>query len=118
MWSPENPDAYFPRFAGWRVGDFGLNAWRDMGVVQTRYMLNGAYMRIKNMTIGYTLPTSLISKLGVKKVRFYLSGENIAEINKIKFKVLDPEALTSSAWGTGKAYPFQRMYSVGLNVTF
>ncbi|MCH5599012.1 SusC/RagA family TonB-linked outer membrane protein [Niabella ginsengisoli] len=118
VWTPENPDAYFPRFAGWRVGDFGLDAWRDMGVVQTRYLQNGAYMRIKNLTLGYNLPAEIINKLGLKQVRLYLSGENIGEINKTKFKVLDPEALTSSSWGTGKAYPFQRTYSAGLNITF
>ncbi len=118
MWSPENPDAYFPRYAAWRTGD--IAEWRDLDVVQTRYLQDASYLRLKNLTIGYRLPEKLVKRIGLKSFRFYLSGENIGEINNIKFKVLDPETLGgdgSSSWGTGKSYPFQRSYSAGINVT-
>jgi len=117
MWTPENPNAYFPRYAAWRTGD--IADWRDLDVVQTRYLQDASYLRLKNLTIGYKLPEKLVSGLGLKAFRFYVSGENIGEINNIKFKVLDPETLGGDgSWGTGKSYPFQRSYSAGINVTF
>lgn len=117
MWSPQNPNAYFPRYAAWRTGDVG--EWYDLDVVQTRYLQDASYLRLKNLTVGYRLQEKLVKRIGLKSVRFYLSGENIGEINNIKFKVLDPETLGGDgSWGTGKSYPFQRSYSAGINVTF
>ena len=79
-------------------------------------MQNGAYMRVKNVTVGYALPESVLQRLKLSKVRFYFSAENIFEISHLKVK-LDPESL-----GDGNrpqaAYPFQRTYSFGLNLNF
>ena len=76
-------------------------------------MLDASYLRMKNLTIGYTLPQDLTRKLNIERVRFYFSGENLFEITHLKAN-LDPEALDSSS----KVYPLQRSYSFGVNLTF
>ncbi len=111
-WTPDNPDAYFPAVRAYSVED----NYQQLGIPNKRYLQNGAYMRVKNVTLGYTLPQSVLKRLKLDKVRFYFSAENIFEISHIKVK-LDPESL-----GDGNrpqaAYPFQRTYSFGLNLNF
>ncbi|MCD2422634.1 SusC/RagA family TonB-linked outer membrane protein [Niabella pedocola] len=111
-WTPDNPDAYFPAVRAYSAED----GYQQLGIPNKRYLQNGAYMRVKNVTLGYTLPQTLLRKAGLDKVRFYVSAENIFEISHIKVK-LDPESL-----GDGNrpqaAYPFQRTYSFGVNMNF
>lgn len=104
-WSPSTPNAYFPRLKSYIAEDVS-----ELGYPQTRYLQNFAYIRLKNLTVGYTLPQSIINKLQVNRVRIYFSGENIFDKSGVKFN-LDPEALS------GNVYPFQKTYSFGLNVT-
>jgi TonB-linked SusC/RagA family outer membrane protein len=104
-WSPTNPDAYFPRLKSYIAEDV-----TELGYPQTRYLQNFAFIRLKNLTVGYSLPKKLTDKLNISKVRFYFSGENIFDKSGVKFN-LDPEALD------GNVYPFQKTYSFGLNVT-
>lgn len=108
-WTEENPDAYFPRLKSY-VGEVED---KELGVPQTRYLQNAAYLRLKNLTLGYTLPQSLTNKWNISRLRFYLSGENIAEITGLsKYYNVDPENLG------GSRYPFQRSFSIGANVSF
>ena len=75
VWSEENPNAYFPRARAYS----SLNS--TSGVVyytNDRYIQNLAYCRLKNLTVGYTIPTHLTSKIGIKELRIYFSGENLA----------------------------------------
>ena len=81
-----------------------------------RYLQNAAYMRIKNIQLGYTLPAAVSSKIGASRVRFYFSAENLATFTKMN-KIFDPEA-TGGGWGAGKIYPLQRAISFGLNLNF
>lgn len=104
-WSPETPNAYFPRLKSYIAEDVS-----ELGYPQTRYLQNFAYLRLKNLTVGYSLPQSITKKLQVNKLRLYFSGENIFDKSGVKFN-LDPEALS------GNVYPFQKTYSFGLNVT-
>ncbi len=113
-WTPQNPNAFYPSLKGWRAGDDG--AWRDLAVPQTRYIFSAAYMRLKNLSIGYTLPMPALHRAGIKQVRFYFSGEDLWEWTKLP-KVFDPEGLGGS-WGAGKIYPFQRGYSFGADIRF
>ena len=108
-WTPENPDAYFPRLKGYAAEISG----QELAAIQTKYMQNAAYMRLKNFTFGYTLPKSWTRKMGVERLRFYFSGENLFDLSGIKAN-LDPEALTQN----GTVYPIQRSYSFGLNLNF
>ncbi len=111
-WTPENPNAYFPAVRAYTAED----ALSPLAKPNSRYMQNGAYRRVKNVTIGYALPKSVLQRLRLTKVRFYFSAENVFEITHLKVK-LDPESL-----GDGNrpqaAYPFQRTYSFGLNLNF
>ena len=81
---------------------------------QSRYVVNAAYLRIKNIQLGYTLPASLSKKFGVSRLRVYTSADNLVTFTKLP-KIFDPEA-TGGDWGPGKIYPLQRTISFGLNV--
>lgn len=87
-----------------------------MAIPQTGYLLNGAYLRVKNITVGYTLPAELTKKVRLSRVRVFVSGDNIFEWSALK-KYFDPEAVTDASQ-FGYVYPFNRQYSFGLNVTF
>ncbi|BCI61934.1 TonB-dependent receptor [Coprobacter secundus] len=104
-WTPENPDGYFPRLKSYTAETDG-----DMSIPQTRYLQNAAYMRIKNITFGYSLPQNLTRKIKIDQIRFYFSGENVAEFTKLS-KNVDPE-------GLGLVHPMQRVFSFGLNLNF
>jgi TonB-linked SusC/RagA family outer membrane protein len=113
-WTPENPDAYFPRLKGY----IALGNGKELSAPQTRYLQNAAYLRWKNLTVGYTIPAKLTQRLGIERVQFYISGENIWETTKLKMPI-DPELINASnPLGDGQSYPFQRTYAAGLNITF
>lgn len=103
-WTEENPNAYFPRLKSY-VATSG-----DMSINQTRYLQNAAYMRMKNITFGYTLPRQVVSKIKLSGIRFYFSGENLFEITKL-CKNYDPEGLNNNS------HPFQRTFSLGMNIS-
>lgn len=103
-----NTDAYFARPY--------FNTTKNQ-VAQTRYIQNGAYLRLKNMQIGYTLPKNLLTRLGIGRARFYLSGDNLFTITKMT-KIFDPETVGLAGYSDGKTYPLAQVYSLGLNLTF
>lgn len=103
-WTPENPNAKLPRhYAG-----SGHNYQTS-----DHWLQNAAYVRLKNLQFGYTLPSTLSKKFYVSFLRVYFSGENLFEFSKL-LKDYDPELTTIS----GYMYPIMRNYSIGLNVTF
>lgn len=116
IWSPENPDAYFPRYRGY-VGQNGAGELQS----QSKYIQNVAYIRLKNLQIGYNLPANVIKKLGMSNVRVYLSGENIwtySPLYKIT-KDIDVESIGNiEGGGNGNNYPQLKSYSLGLSATF
>ncbi len=83
---------------------------------QTRYLQNAAYMRLKNLQLGYTLPKTIISKVGLQNVRLYVSGENLLTITNLS-KTMDPETAGIGKQG-GTVYPLSKTYSFGLSVNF
>lgn len=83
---------------------------------QTAYLQNVAYMRLKNLQLGYTLPKSLINKIGLQNVRVYVSGENLLTITGLS-DTMDPETAGIGKQG-GTVYPLSRVYSFGLSVNF
>jgi TonB-linked SusC/RagA family outer membrane protein len=107
-WTEDNPGGFLPR-------PTFRSTWRNQEP-QTKYLQNGAYLRLKNLTLGYSLPSSILDKLNFKKLRLYATGENLLTISDIS-GVFDPEA-TGGRWGNGKIYPLQKSYSIGLNVQF
>ena len=68
-------------------------------------------MRLKNITVGYSMPSNWTDKMKISKLRFYISAENIATFSGLKNPNIDPETL-----GTG--YPMQSLYAFGLNLKF
>src|SRR5690606_7286101 len=72
-WTPENPDAMFPRLY---MG--GASNMRT----SSKWVVNGAYARLKNVQLGYTLPEHISQKAAMSKVRFFVSGEDLWETTK------------------------------------
>ncbi|RZK42396.1 MAG: TonB-dependent receptor [Pedobacter sp.] len=127
----QNHDARYPILQSWLADvNLGTNV-RDakgLAIPQTGYMLNGAYLRLKNVTVGYTIPASITKKWHISNLRFYVSGENIYEWSALKKfydpesinvnDVLNPQAVNTTRSGNGYAYPWQRRFSLGLNLNF
>lgn len=101
-WREDNKNAAFPRpFFG---NNFNYQT-------STHWLQNAAYVRLKNIQVGYSLPKNITQKLGMSKIRFYFSGENLCEFSKLN-KYFDPEVDDVR----GLLYPIMRSYSLGLNV--
>ena len=96
QWTPDNPGAYFPRLVGYEALGSGDRA---LGVPTTRYLQNAAYIRLKNLSIGYNLPASLISKIGLTNARVYFTGQNLWVWSPMfkNTKAIDPEAIESQS---------------------
>lgn len=110
-WTPENKGAYYPRPSFEQTDRNTKN--------QTRYLQNAAYARLKNVTLGYTLPKSLTEKFYVENLRFFVSAENLFTITNFT-DIADPE-LIGAGYGDGnlgKTYPLSKTVSFGLSVTF
>ncbi|MGL4520684.1 MAG: SusC/RagA family TonB-linked outer membrane protein [Phocaeicola sp.] len=103
-----NLDAYYPR----PLFDSGGKNQQT----QTGYLQNAAYIRLKNVQLGYTIPQHLIAKAGIQSLRFFVSGENLFTATSLS-SVFDPEIL-GIGWDNGKAYPLSKVISFGLNVNF
>ncbi len=104
-----NKNSYFPVLQSWLADN---NYGSGLDIAQTKYLLNAAYLRIKNVTLGYTFPGNMTRNFGIKRLRVFFSGENLFEFSSIK-KYLDPESISD---GYGWEYPYQRKYSFGVNV--
>ena len=104
-WSEDNRDlyAFWPRLSNTFV--------ENNNQVSTWWMRNGAFLRLKSIEVGYNAPDEFISKIGVKGLRIYFSGNNLAVWSK--FKLWDPEM-----GGSGLGYPIQSVYNLGLKVDF
>lgn len=118
VWSETNPNAYFPRPRGY----VALKTNRELGAVNDRYLQNVGYCRLKNLTIGYTLPEKWLEKMHMTKFRIFFSGENLATLTALKSRYIDPEQASSSlSWkngrGAGMVYPYAKTFTFGLDIT-
>lgn len=129
-WTESNQNARFPR--PYINGAFGSlsglpgNSGCNNFAPQTKYLNNLAYLRVKNLTVGYTLPQNLTRKIFVEKLRFYFSAQNLFTFDHID-GVMDPECTGGSSKSytngmdmtmAGRAMPFNRQWSCGLQITF
>ncbi|CAH0132128.1 MULTISPECIES: TonB-dependent receptor [unclassified Pedobacter] len=126
MWTPQHTDAYFPRTMS-RAASSNTN--RTLGVAQTKYLQNVAYLRMKNLQVGYNLPSKWINKIGARSVKVFFSGENLftySPMYKIVKHTIDVENAVpsdqdlnpNSTNGDGYNYPLMKSYSFGLNIGF
>lgn len=119
-WTPERTDAFYPR--AWNLD--GANSGFTM-VPQTRYLLNMAYFRIKNITLGYNIPTKILNSIHLKQARAYISLENPITWDHLRGLPIDPETISGSSMlssnynlgRTGTDNPTFKIYSVGVNIS-
>lgn len=125
MWTPENTGAYFPRTMS-RAASSNTN--RELGVAQTKYLQNVAYLRMKNIQVGYNLPARIVSKIGARTAKVFFSGENLFTYSPL-YKVVktidvenavpaDRDLNNNPTNGDGYNYPLLKSYSFGLNIGF
>lgn len=107
---PENKDSWFPRPV--------VNSTKNQQC-QTRYLLDASYMRIKNLQVGYSIPRTLLQRIGCSNARLYFSVDNLATFTKLA-TTLDPETVSGGHGGSmrGNAYPLTSTKSFGVSVTF
>ncbi|WP_298652692.1 TonB-dependent receptor [uncultured Proteiniphilum sp.] len=120
-WGPTNMDARWPRLTADGSASNINNYGRDSDI----YLLDAAYLRLKNIQIGYTLPKHITSKLGAGKLRMYLNAQNLLTLSATSF--IDPESsefgnnmggIAGVASNSGRNYPTLIYYGCGLNLEF
>jgi hypothetical protein len=106
-WTPDRPNAKYPRvYTSANVNNTqGSDFWTK----------NTGYLRLKNITIGYSLPVTIAKLVGMKTCRAYVCGQNLLTFSKLKF--MDPEEAVVPTEKT-YFYPNQKVYTVGLDLTF
>jgi len=119
-WTPTNTGAYYPRLTEMnQPGQYSAASFNFL--CQTRYLLDMSYLRLKNITVGYSLPKKVLDKMHFSKFRVYFSAENVAEFDHLGNRPIDPETQTSAgdggAMGWGRIYPFTRKMSCGLQIS-
>ena len=112
-WTEDNPDAYFPRPRGY-IAISGSN--RALTAVNDRYLQNIGYCRLKNLTVGYSLPKKWMKKIKMDNIRLYFTGENLFYISGIKSDYIDPELAMTG--GELRVYPWQKTIIFGIDVSF
>lgn len=126
IWSEENPDAFLPRYTS-RLAQG--NEQRMLNAKQTRYVMNAAYVRLKNLQIGYNLPQRFVSGIGLRDATVYVSAENLwtyAPLYRIADNVdvenitaqSDRVLTTGAGSGDGYNYPMLKSFATGLKITF
>ncbi|MFT3824359.1 MAG: TonB-dependent receptor [Chitinophagaceae bacterium] len=106
-WTPDNPNAAYPRLSSYKASLTAHNAHSNSGWIR-----DGSYVRLKSMQIGYTLPSKWMQTAKIQQLRVYVSGFNLFTWDKLKY--IDPEMPNVN----NGFYPQQRMFSGGVNLTF
>lgn len=105
-WTPENPDASYPRLVAttshnnFEISDF--------------WVYDASYLRLRNVTLGYTFPQTLMEKVSVEKLRLYFSGQNLFTIDNMP-QGWDPEIPNETQ---GALYPITSIFTFGIDLTF
>ncbi|NMH86830.1 SusC/RagA family TonB-linked outer membrane protein [Flavivirga algicola] len=105
-WTPENTNASLPRLTA-------LSAHHNWRVNET-WMHDASYVRVRNITLGYKLPASVLDKVNLTKARIYISGQNLFTFDNMPDGI-DPLVPN---FNTGQFYPISKVYTLGLNIGF
>ena len=117
-WTPTNTGAFYPRPTDMSWKQNNQNYLR-----QTRFLANMAYLRCKNITLGYTVPQDIVKKIMLQSIRVYVSAENLFEFDSLHLP-FDPETTSykrgssNPEWSFGRSYPYTRTISFGLQAAF
>jgi len=114
-WTPGNPNAPLPILTSANQGGYGNYNGYDYQMSDWS-LQNGAYIRLKNIVIGYTLPLEMAHNAKIQALRIYVSGNDLWEKTKVQDN-WDPEQTSNIASGSQR-YPFYRLLTFGVNVTF
>ena len=112
-WKPDgsNPGARFPITSASRTYNYTPSSW---------WVTSIAYLKLRNLQLGYSLPKGLISSLKISRARVYVSGENLLLISP--FKIMDPESITITdpffGFSGTAAYPTTKRFLAGISITF
>ncbi|MCE7070846.1 TonB-dependent receptor [Dyadobacter sp. CY327] len=114
-WSTENQEAYYPIYKAGST--FNI-------LPQTRYLQSSAYLRLKNISLGYSIPGRILEKVKLTHVRLYVTGQNVWEFTSLKGNfdpevtgVTDPKDSSKDSGDAGMFYPLQRVVSFGVQLT-
>ena len=122
-WTPETPNAYLPRY----VSRLANRPGGILTFAQTKYLQNVAYIRLKNVQLGYNLPRKIISRIHATNVRFYISAENIWTASPlykrtkdidVENAVVSDQVFTTTNAGDGYNYSMMKGITFGLSITF
>lgn len=114
-WSPDNTDAYFPRTRGM----IAMEGTTQLTEPNDRYLQNLGYARLKNVTVGWSLPSPAARKIHLSALRIYFTAENLAYISPLRkvTRYVDPEMMYADG-DYGWTYPLQRLTTLGIDITF
>lgn len=121
-WTPQNTDAFYPA----AFNNAGSNTANNMQI-QSRYLLDMSYLRLKNLTVGYSLPRALLKRASISSLRIYTALENFKTWDKLGGLPIDPEGINGySMWNssnynlsrTGAGVPAFKSVSFGAQLTF
>ena len=101
-----NLDSYYPRPL--------LNAKNQY--MQTKYLQDASYIRLKNLTIGYTIPQKYTQRIKIANLRLFFTGENLWTGTKLS-TVFDPEGINGNDHISGIGYPIMKTWACGLTIT-
>ncbi len=112
-WTPETPNGYYPKTRmGSGAADDGIN-----DKFSSFWLEDAAYFRIKNIELGYTIPSALTKRIKIQTFRIFVSAENAITITK--YKGYDPETpIGTDSRLVERRYPLTKLFSVGLNINF
>jgi TonB-linked SusC/RagA family outer membrane protein len=121
IWTKNNPHAFLPRYVGYEALEL-------LSQPQARYLMNVAYIRLKNLQVGYNFSPKYLTRAGIQKAQIFVNGQNLwfySPLHKIANNI-DPESgimksesdVSGGTAGDGLNYPILRSVAVGINITF
>ncbi|MGW9684888.1 SusC/RagA family TonB-linked outer membrane protein [Flagellimonas sp. 2504JD1-5] len=112
FWTPENQNAFYPRIYGdASTGNTDSNYGRSR-FVQTKYLSDESYLRVQNITFGYSLGQGVLDKLNIDKFRIFVSGNNLHTFDKL------PKGMEPDQRNDGGRYPIMAQFTMGFNLSF
>lgn len=107
-WTPENPNAEFPRLTNY------YNYANYMSSYTSKFIFNNSFARLRNVTLGYTLPKNFTKKFQVNSLRLFVQGDNLVTIGSAARRGTDPEQSISGT--TANRFPVTKSVSFGLQL--